>query len=359
MKYKVLDLFCGCGGLSKGLIDTGAFEVIAGIDHWSEAINTYNINFQKNKKEEQDGSSSCHMGLCKDLSTYCPADFAKDRLDNSCTIDVIVGGPPCCGFSIAGRRNTKDPRNSLFQHFCEYIDYFRPRMFMMENVVGILSMKTEKNEKVIDIIMDRLSKNYTCVIHKVCASDFEVPQNRNRVIIMGVLFENGKESDFDFVHDLIKTSVKPYLRKEDRVPISRILVPREQVPDKYYLSEKALAGIRCKKEKMKSKKYGFGAQFLDFDKPSYTIPARYYKDGYDALIDYGSKGDVDTMMCGEVRRLTIEELKRIQSFPDDFEFQGNNKNIIMQIGNAVPCKLAFHLGLALKSVLDSDVVHTT
>jgi DNA (cytosine-5)-methyltransferase 1 len=80
---------------------------------------------------------------------------------------------------------------------------------------------------------------------------------------------------------------------------------------------------------------GFGAQFLQLDKPSYTIPARYWKDGYDALVKYSDS---------EIRRLTILELKRIQSFPDDYIIEGSKKNVIIQIGNAVACQFAYHLG---------------
>lgn len=82
-------------------------------------------------------------------------------------------------------------------------------------------------------------------------------------------------------------------------------------------------------------KNGFGAQYLNFDKPSYTIPARYWKDGYDALVRYN-----DT----DIRRLTTLELKRIQTFPDDYVILGSKKDVIMQIGNAVACRFAYHLG---------------
>jgi DNA (cytosine-5)-methyltransferase 1 len=111
---------------------------------------------------------------------------------------------------------------------------------------------------------------------------------------------------------------------------------------KHYLSEKALAGIANKKEVSKGKGFGFGAQMLDFEKPSYTIPARYWKDGYDALVRYNEK---------EIRRLTIVELKRIQSFPDEYIMVGSNKDIIMQIGNAVACKFAYHLGKHMINIL--------
>ena len=102
---------------------------------------------------------------------------------------------------------------------------------------------------------------------------------------------------------IIPTEPKPILTKENRIPVSTILLPKEEVDTKYYLSEKALNGIKAKREKAKQNGNGFGAQFLKMDKPSYTIPARYWKDGYDALVEYS-----DT----QVRRLTILELKRIK-----------------------------------------------
>ena len=90
--------------------------------------------------------------------------------------------------------------------------------------------------------------------------------------------------------------------------------------------------------------HGFGAQILDLDEPSFTIPARYWKDGYDALVKYS-----DT----KVRRLTIKELSRIQTFPDNYDFKGSSKEIIMQIGNAVACKFAYHLGTHIKNILNN------
>jgi DNA (cytosine-5)-methyltransferase 1 len=108
------------------------------------------------------------------------------------------------------------------------------------------------------------------------------------------------------------------------------------------LSEKAIIGIKNKKIKALENKNGFGAQYLDLNKPSFTIPARYWKDGYDALVKYSET---------EIRRLTILELKRIQSFPDDYILEGSKKDQIMQIGNAVACRFAYHLGKHLMKIL--------
>lgn len=307
----VLDLFCGCGGMSKGLTDAG-FNVIAGIDCWDKAISSYRQNFH-------------HQGICVDLTQLSPEQFNERYNPERLPVDVLVGGPPCQGFSIAGRRDTKDPRNSLFMEYVKYLEYFRPQAFIMENVIGILSMKTEAGTHVINIIMEYLNVHYNCVISKLYASDFEVPQNRRRTIIIGVRKDLG-------IHP---REPKPILTVEQRVPVGTILLPREQIEPSYFLSERAIQGIKNKREKARLNNHGFGAQMLDVDKPSYTIPARYWKDGYDALVKYS-----DT----DIRRLTILELKRIQSFPDDYVIEGSKKDVIMQIGNAVACRFAFHLG---------------
>lgn len=316
--FNVLDLFCGCGGMSKGLEDAG-LNIIAGIDIWDKAIESYSQNFK-------------HQAICENLQQLPPEDFDALYNTNNNSIDIIVGGPPCQGFSIAGKRDLKDPRNSLFMEYVKYLDYFQPKAFIMENVVGILSMKNAINEKVIDIIMSELNKNYKCIICKLYASDFEVPQNRRRVIIIGI------RKDLDKT----PTEPEPLLTVEERIPVNTILLNKKDINKKQYLSERAIQGIIKKKEKSKKNGNGFGAQFLKMDKPSYTIPARYWKDGYDALVKYS-----DT----EIRRLTILELKRIQSFSDDFIICGNKKDQIMQIGNAVASRFAYHLGKHIINIL--------
>ena len=317
-KLNVLDLFCGCGGMSKGLQDSG-LNVFAGIDIWDKAINSYKENLK-------------HLGICEDIRKLPPNEFKKKFMAKNQLVDIIVGGPPCQGFSIAGKRDIKDPRNSLFMEYVKYLNYFNPKIFVMENVMGILSMKNKDNIKVIDIIMGMLEVNYNCIICKLYASDFEVPQNRRRVIIIGVRKDLNK----------IPTQPTPILSKDQRIPVSSILLERKDVDKKRFLSERAITGIIAKKEKSKKNGNGFGAQFLKLDKPSYTIPARYWKDGYDALVKYS-----DT----EIRRLTILELKRIQSFPDDYYLCGNKKEQIMQIGNAIACRFAYHIGKHIMNIL--------
>lgn len=324
----VIDLFCGCGGMSKGLTDAG-LNVIAGIDVWDKAVLSYNKNFT-------------HKAYCEDLTQLSPEKFAELYNKDNKAVDVLVGGPPCQSFSIAGKRDKDDPRNALFMEYVKYLDYFKPRAFIMENVIGMLSKKTatsvsgDSGEKVIDIIMELLNKEYNCIITKLYASDFEVPQNRRRVIIIGV------RNDLD----IYPKEPEPIIKSvEARIPVGTVLLRKEDVDIKNFLSEKALAGIANKKAVSKEKGFGFGAQILDVNKPSYTIPARYWKDGYDALVKYDDK---------EIRRLTILELKRIQSFPDNYVIEGSKKDIIIQIGNAVACKFAYYLGKYLIRTLSHN-----
>lgn len=316
-RLNVIDLFCGCGGMTSGLVDAG-LNVIAGIDIWDDAIESYRSNHD-------------HLSICKDLTKLSPLDF-KIKYNINCEIDVVVGGPPCQGFSIAGKRDKNDPRNSLFIEYYKYIDFFKPKAFIMENVIGILSMKTKKGEKVIDIISNLLGENYNIKINKLYASDFEVPQNRRRTIIIGI------RKDLN----IIPKEIKPVISKDKRIPVKTILEDEKNIDKKYFLSERAINGINAKKDKSKKKGNGFGAQFLDINKPSYTIPARYWKDGYDALVKYDDK---------KIRRLTIKELKKIQSFPDNYILKGTNKDIIIQIGNAVASKFAYHLGKYIINIL--------
>ena len=313
-KINVLDLFSGCGGLTCGMVDAG-YNIVCSIDIWKPACDTLKANFE-------------HPVLCKDLKTYEPKKFVEDT--NIHDVDMIVGGFPCQSFSIAGKRDVNDPRGTLYMDYIKYIKYFHPKCFLMENVVGILSMKDKNGNKIVDNILNSLSDEYDCQYYKVNASDFEVPQNRKRIIFIGLR------------KDLHKKIFEPEKISKKHIPVKNILFKKEDIDKKCFLSERAINGIKKKKERMKKEGKGFGAQFLDLDKPSFTIPARYWKDGYDALVKYNEN---------EIRRLNITEIKRIQTFKDDYKLCGTKKEQIMQLGNAVPVKLAYYLGLHIKKIL--------
>ena len=134
-KLIVLDLFCGCGGMSKGLQDAG-LNVIAGLDIWDKAINSYKENLN-------------HVAVCDDINKLPPESFKERYMSDVKPIDLMVGGPPCQGFSIAGKRDIKDPRNSLFMEYVKYLNYFNPKAFILENVMGILSMKNAEGMRLL------------------------------------------------------------------------------------------------------------------------------------------------------------------------------------------------------------------
>ncbi len=124
-KPTVIDLFCGCGGLSYGFIEAG-FDVLLGIDNWKDAIETFD-NTHKNA-----------IGLVSDLFKISPKEIANTTGIKN--IDVIIGGPPCQGFSIAGKRIIDDERNKLYKSFVKFVEFYKPKVFMMENVPNIVSM---------------------------------------------------------------------------------------------------------------------------------------------------------------------------------------------------------------------------
>lgn len=306
MRLRTLDLFCGCGGFTTGL-EMAGLDVIAGIDVWDKAIDSYKANHT-------------HHAICEDLTVLSPEQCHVKY--NISEIDIIVGSCPCQSFSMAGRRDKNDPRNSLFMEYVKYLDYYKPKLFLFENVIGMLSKKTDAGINVIDIIMSFMNPNYNCIITKLYARDFEVPQIRRRVIIIGI------RKDLNIV-PYEPTPITPI------IPVGTVLLRRDEVDRKFFLSKRAIAGIHRKKEIMATKSFGFGAQIINPERECYTIPARYWKDGYDALVQYSD---------ADIRRLTILELKRVQTFPDDYILVGTNKDQIMQIGNAVAPRFAYHLG---------------
>tara|TARA_B110000259_G_scaffold187914_1_gene243983 strand:+ start:2723 stop:3523 length:801 start_codon:yes stop_codon:yes gene_type:complete len=174
-KLKVMDLFCGCGGLSMGFEHAG-FDIVLGIDSWKEALKTFKYNHKNSE------------ALCADLSILKPHKIKQ----NFKKIDVIIGGPPCQGFSISGKRNPNDPRNKMYRSFLSFVEYFKPKAFVMENVPNLIAMN---NGKVKDQIISEFEELGYKVTYKVLlASDFGVPQNRRRVVFVG--FKNGHKFTF-------------------------------------------------------------------------------------------------------------------------------------------------------------------
>jgi len=305
---KVVDLFSGAGGLTQGFIDN--YDVLFGVEHDKDAAKTYSANFH-------------HPMLNSDITKLDANELVADY--GKC--DVVIGGPPCQGFSMAGKRDNKDPRNSLFMDYLRFVKAFEPKYFVLENVPGILTMKTASGELVKDILTSEVSNlGYQLKWKKLYAPDYGVPQKRRRVIFLG--WKDCAEPDFP-----TETHTKALY-----VPTSTILLPRDEVETKYYHSQKMIDGFFARLRKNKESGRGFGAQFIKETEPCYTISARYYKDGCDALVRYS-----DT----EIRKLTEKEAARVQTFPDTFIFPVSSVQTYKQIGNAVPCLLGKAISTSL------------
>lgn len=327
---KVVDLFCGAGGLSKGF-EMAGFEVILGIDHFEPAIDTFRKNHPK------------AVSLKEDIRTV-DSEKIKSLIGNQ-RVDVIVGGPPCQGFSMAGERDPHDPRNALFKEFVRIVDQLKPNWFVMENVTGILVSKTANGERVSDIIKSEFSSiGYRVEFKTLLSADYGVPQKRKRVIFIGT--RTGHKIEFPMpTHSEI-----PYISIDERkikrwVPVSSVLLSHDEVEEVYFHSQKMIDGFLKRKANNTKNGKGFGWQILKDDQPSYTISARYWKDGSDALVKY-----TDT----RIRMLTELECARIQTFPDDYIFCGGKKARYIQIGNAVPPLLARAIAENIKKNLDQS-----
>src|SRR6185369_18060346 len=199
---KVLDLFSGCGGLSFGFTNQG-YNVVAGIDNWNEALATFEYNHPKAKS------------LLMDLGNFDP-NVILNTVGN---IDIIIGGPPCQGFSISGKRNPDDPRNNLYTGFVKSGERLKPQAFVLENVPNLISMEKGKIKE--QICKDFQSLGYDVKYKILLASDYGVPQNRKRVFFVGILQQNNfrfpisfyasseeKITSFEALSDLPEDSVE-------------------------------------------------------------------------------------------------------------------------------------------------------
>jgi len=313
-KHTVVDLFSGAGGLTYGFAKEG-FNILFGVEHDVYAAKTYAANF-------------AHPILNADIKTLDADKLAQEHG----FADIVIGGPPCQGFSMAGKRDNTDPRNSLFMDYLRFVKAFQPKYFVMENVPGILTMKTSTGTFVKDIIAEEVVKlGYSLKSKILLAADYGVPQKRRRVIFLGWRNDVPEPSHPEPTHE-----------KATHVCMRDVLLPKGEVPQKYYHSKKMIDGFIKRKAANEANGRGFGAQIVKLDEPCYTISARYYKDGSDALVKYS-----DT----EIRRLTEKEAARVQSFPDTFVFPVSGVQTYKQIGNAVACLLGHAIAKSLLSQL--------
>ena len=340
-KYKVIDCFCGAGGLSLGFEKAG-FDVQYAFDLDEKAIETY-----KKNKEYHHGKA-----FVRDIYKVSKRVIEEDLGHELGQVDVVIGGPPCQGFSVQRRGDDNDPRNQLVLEYVRLLKEIKPKFFVMENVGGILS---HRGQPFIRALFDNMSEaGYKIQQKKLTASDYGVPQDRKRVIIIGELTD--KEAGFHYPEptDLPKKTVRDAI--EDLMYMDENDLPNHKA-DK--LSPINLQRIRSISEgqgrdalpdelKLACHKKNDGHRHLDtygrmaWDQPGPTITARF---------DSFSRGRFGHPVLD--RTITLREGARLQTFPDDFEFIGTKVEIARQIGNAVPPLLGEAIAESVKKCLET------
>lgn len=392
-----IDLFAGAGGLSEGFYQTGYNALVhLEVDKWAcETLKTrmkfYGYQDYSERVVEKDITDNDTIEVL-------------DRIIKNDEVDIIIGGPPCQAYSTLGRAKDEngmkdDPRNFLFEHYVEILNHYKPKFFVFENVTGMLTAKI-KNFKIIDDISKKLGEHYNiskdlnkCVLNSV---NYGVPQIRKRVIIIGV--RKDIKIDVEDIYSSIKITHNETAglqnRKKDPVTVRDaiadlpFLYPGEgkdsikfeyKLDNEYlkHIGDKDLEVLRhhvARKHNEKDiERYKFMAlhkwnfkELLEkkpelghdkprvfsnsytvqfWDKPSRTIIAHLYKDGNQFIHpDYRQN-----------RTLTPREAARLQSFPDNFVFEGSRTESYKQIGNAVPPLMARAIAKGIKEVIKGNI----
>lgn len=349
-KYKVLDMFCGAGGLSKGFIDAG-YDVVLGVDFDEAALKT----FEKNHK----GAKALKLDLFKDENMI---ELIKQAQENK--IDVLIGGPPCQGFSLAGKRKEADDRNKLYERMVELASSIKPRVVLLENVPGLATLYNGNAKK--RILEDFRNLGYTMTEPQVLyAPDYGIPQIRKRLFFVGLL-----DSKEEFKYPTPILNEENYISCEDAI---------SDLPSLENDMGENIGEYSCEpKTKYQIQMRGNTEKLYNHVKSSHTEKTIYlishvpeggtfkslpdndpickeYKENakYNELLTrYHSKKPSLTINTGhrthfhyKYNRIpTVRENARLQSFPDNFIFIGNKSQQYKQVGNAVPPLLGFYLG---------------
>ena len=342
--YNVLDLFCGAGGLSEGFRQAG-YNVVAGIDNDKEAL----ITFSNNHPESE--------AVLADLGGEI--DFEKEpfkKLANK-KIDVIIGGPPCQGFSVAGNRIADDPRNILYKSYLKMIKHFRPKVIVLENVPTIMSLYGGKIGNA--IISDFKELGYNTEIKLLVASDYGIPQKRRRVFFIAFygqklnLFINKtktKVTTAEAISDLPLLEVEEGAEESEYTKAPETTYQREMRKDskmlynhwavKHKPETKRIISLvpdggnykNLPKNLQNTRKVHIAWTRMNSKAPCFTIDA-----GHNHHFHYKAN-----------RVPTVRECARIQSFPDKFRFYGKKTSQFRQVGNAVPPMLSKIIAVQIK-----------
>lgn len=305
---RIASLFSGAGGLDLGLIQAG-HKVVWANDIFSDAVETYKLNI------------GCHISN-KDIH-----DVKSSEIPD---VDLVVGGFPCQGFSVANwGRNDADRRNFLYQEMVRVVRDKQPKFFIGENVKGLVSFA--KGRALTSIVEDFSDCGYDVKWAVLNAADYGVPQKRQRVILFGVR----KDVKFEGVFPPRKTHSSPKLKGGSRTKWVSVGKALKDIPEP--TEKHSLKNHTASKYKLRFNNY-IGHRVVDPDEPSPTITARGDEKGGVVVIHHPSNK----------RRMTAREQAIIQTFPKTFEFFGCQTSAYRQIANAVPPRLGYVIGMMLK-----------
>ena len=347
-KYNAIDLFCGAGGLSYGFESAG-FNILLGIDNDSKALEVFEHNHK--------GAKS----ICGDI-TQITYDDIKAKIGDK-RIDIIVGGPPCQGMSLSGPRRFDDPRNKLYLSYIRLVDEIRPRAFVIENVPGLVSLF---GGQIKDSIIEKFTQmGYKVKYQILCSADYGVPQSRKRVVFVGTR----ENVEFEYPKKL-KNQVTCKMALSDLPPLVDEL--GEEVSDYATdIQNDYQKLMRARSEKVHNHVAASHSEKVKKiiamvpDGCNYkSLPEEYRnsRNFHVAWTRFASDKPAPTIDTGhrhhfhyEYNRVpTVRECARLQSFPDDFVFEGNKTQQFRQVGNAVPPLMAQAIAKQVKKMLEES-----
>lgn len=332
LKYKVYSLFTGAGGFDIGFEEAG-FEIIGASDIWKESEKTMKLNYPN------------IPFICKDIRLLTSNEILEST--NNVSPDIIIGGPPCQGFSVMGDKNSADPRNSLFESYARIVDDLKPMCFVFENVKGIKSMF---NGRYLNMVANSFADiGYDIHLKVLNSKNYGVPQSRERVIIFGTRLEkpynypisNNKKIGILKPMKNVGEAINDLVDFDDKFPNHIALDHGEIVLERYKLIIEGgkLPPPEELPEKIRRKNFGNTYVRLDRNKVSPT------------MVPGNNAFPVHPVLH---RSLTPREAARIQSFPDSHIFTGPRKEQCTLVGNAVPPLMAANIALSVLKHIETD-----
>lgn len=342
----VIDLFCGCGGLSYGFEKAG-YNILLGIDNDKMALKTFEYNHHNSKS------------ICGDITQIGYKEIKK--VIGNKKIDVIIGGPPCQGMSLSGPRQFDDPRNKLYLSYIRLVNEIRPKAFVIENVPGLISLFGGQIKE--NIITKFSQMGYDIKYKIVCSADYGVPQMRKRVIFVGVKGKNDfiypKENKNYVTCEMALSDLPSLVDTIGEEHMDYVKQPQNNYQKLMRFNSfevlNHIAANHSEKVKHIISLVPDGGNYKNLPE-EYRLSRNFHV----AWTRFNSQKPAPTIDTGHRHHFhykynrvpTVRECARLQSFPDDFVFWGNKTQQFRQVGNAVPPLMAQAIAEQLKLVIE-------